>query len=102
MDVVVEEVAKARDQTGASGLVVVRAEHRDELRVGGEVATNTTEGIGVNGDIRIDENEDVAARSLSAEVSRPGRAKGGRLVDDDQLVRNVSRAFDRPDACVER
>lgn len=102
MDVVVEEVAKGRDQTGASGLVVVRAEHRDELRVASEVGTNTTEGIDVNGNIRIDENEDVAARPLSTEISRPGRAKGGRLVDNDQLVRNITRPFNRADARVER
>lgn len=102
MDVVVKKVAEARNQTGAGGLVVVGAEHGDELRVGGEVGTNTSEGIAVNGDIRIDEDEHVAVRPLSAEVSSLRRAERGRLLDDNQLVRHIARASNRVEARVKR
>ena len=102
MDVVVEKVAEARNQTGASGLVVVGAEHGNELRVSGEVRTNTSEGIGVNSNICIDENEDVAVRPFSAEVSSLRRAERGRLLDDNHLVWHIARALNRFEAGVKR
>jgi hypothetical protein len=73
VDVVMKEIAEARDDPGRLGSIVVRAEERVELGVVCESPPDSSEGIGVDQHVGIDEDENLAGPSRGASVTRHRR-----------------------------
>ena len=92
MDGVVEEVAEGGHRSLGRDGVVVGAEEGDELRVARERRADAGEGVTVDEDVRVDEDDELGRRSPHPGVASHGRAGAGRLGDDDDLVgRHVGR-----------
>ena len=95
MDVVVQEVAKARDGVRRRGAVVVGAEDGVELRVALERLAQAAQRVGMDLDVGVDEDDDLAGRC----ARRPAlRAAAGPLprrrahdLDGMRLVRARQR-----------
>jgi hypothetical protein len=62
MYVVVEQIAEVGDDATCAGIVVVGAENSRDRRIAVEDIPDPGQGILVHFDIRVDEDEDVAAR----------------------------------------
>ena len=78
MDVVVQEVAKARDELRRGRLGVVGAEDGVEAGVRVQARAQEAQRVGVDLDVRVDEDDDVAAAAGDAGVARGGRAAARR------------------------
>ena len=68
-----QEVLVLREEVRLARVVVVGAEHGRQSRVAHEARSDARNGVGPDGDVRIDEQHDIAARDGRAEVPRPGR-----------------------------
>ncbi len=115
VDVAVHEVAVLGEEVGRLGGIVVAAEHRVEGRVLVEMAANALEGVGLDANVGVDEDEDlpgagggagVACRGGAAvaagtdhpgaETARHGRGPvGGAVVNHDALVGLHGRGDER-------
>ncbi len=101
VDVVMEQVAKARGEAGRRRVVVVGAEDRDQVG-GEEVPLDSPEGVLVHLDVGIDEDDHIGFGLVSAGVAGRGGAAVGRVADDDQLVRRSLARLDRGQAARQR
>jgi hypothetical protein len=86
MDVVVEKVPEVGHDAPGPRIVVVGAEHCSEALIIVEGTANPGERVGVNLDVRVDEDKDIAARLPRAEIARARRTETVGPVDDDQLL----------------
>src|SRR4030095_14951096 len=78
-----EQIAILRYQLWGFGLRVVRAKHRADVRLVREHAREPPQRVGVDTDVRVDEDDDLAASDLDTTVSRIGRtARAIRKTDD--------------------
>ena len=91
VDVMVQEVAKARNGARRLGRVVVRAKDGDQLRRVLEREPDPFERIGVHQHVGVDEDEDVAACTVRTVVSGGRRSRELALVDDDDFLRRGVR-----------
>jgi hypothetical protein len=89
--VVVQQVAEARHGAVRRRVVVIGAEHRGQLGIGGERRADPVERIGVDLNVRVDEDEDLAAREPGAGVA--GRRGAVALGDDQDLVVDAGRGL---------
>ena len=101
MHVVVKEVAKARHGGRHGGLVVIAAEHRVEPGVALEDLAQAAQGVGMDLDVGIDEDDDLPRRPGNAGVAGGGRTGVARLRHDFDLVR-LARAPERRETAIER
>ncbi len=102
MDVVVQQIAEARDDSRSAWGVIVGAEDGGRLRPRLEQRAQATDRIGMHDDVRVDEDEDVAGGDRRALVAREAGARAGSGLDDDDLGRCVVRRPDRREAGRER
>ena len=72
VDVMVQEVAKARDELWGGRVLVVGAEDRVQPRIGVEALAQQAQRVRVDLDVGIDEDDDLALRARD-----PGVARGG-------------------------
>ena len=80
VDVVVEQVAEARSEAGRRGLVVVGAEDRGQVGVGGETALDPGERVGMDLDVGVDEDDHVASTARGAGVAQLPPARRPRAL----------------------
>ena len=99
--VMVQEVAKARNDARRLGRVVVRAEDGDQLR-GLERAADPLERIGVRQHVGVDEDEHVTSCAVRTVVAGGRWPRELALVDDDDFLRRVVRLANRLQAPRER
>ena len=86
MDVVVQEVAKARDELRRGRQRVVGAEDRVEVRVVVEALPQTAKRVGVDLDVGVDEDHDLASAARDAGgARRRGPAPRGLADDLDHM-----------------
>ena len=83
---------------GASGPVVVRAEHGRQVGIGRERLADASERVLVDDDVRVDEHDHVADRPLGAVVPRAAGPNARGPVDDDDFLRRRRRRADRREA----
>jgi hypothetical protein len=101
VDVVVEQVPERGDGARRAGVVVIRAEERDQRRIVAEPRANLGEDVVVHLDVRVDEDQHVSLRLLRSEVARLRRRRPMRALDDDHLVGRLGGTVDRPEARVQ-
>ena len=89
VNVMVKEVTEVRNDPAGLRIIVIRSEDRAELGVAIEGSTNPSERVGMHLDIRVEEDEDVAARPACPFVTCGGRPHCCRPIDKDDLLRSV-------------
>ena len=92
---------KRETSCGAAGRVVVGAEDGGEAGVGVEALAQAAQRVGVDLDVGVDEDDDLAAAARDAGVARRGRPAARRLGDDLDRVRLVG-ARERGEAARQR
>ena len=80
--VVMQKVAEAAHHPRGRGRVVVAAEHRRKLGIGGEMPPDAIDGIVVELHIGVHEQQDLAARRVRCEVAGSGRAGADARAQD--------------------
>jgi hypothetical protein len=102
VDVVVQEVAEARDRAGRLGVVVVGPEDGGQFGIAVEMRADALEGAGVDNDVGVDEDEDLAACAACALVARVCGPGPRRAAHHHQLLWRPPRRLDRREAAAER
>ena len=102
MDVMVEQVAKTRNEVGLGRIVIVGSKDSRQVRVVGESPPDAHEGVAMDSDIRVDEDEQLAHGSRRSPVPRTRGAETGRLRHDDNMLGRLGCGFDRLQASRQR
>ena len=102
MNVVVKKVAKVGDHAVGCRIVVVGAKHRTEISVGFEGSPDANKRVRVDFDIRVDEDDDIAARTKGADIPGLTGAGGHRPIDDNELLRRFNAGLYGRDAARKR
>ena len=100
VDLMVKEVAKARD--GAWGLraIVVGAEDRVEAGIGLERRLDPPEGVGMDDDVGVDEGDQLALAPSGARITRRGGAGARWLGDAGERLGGTFASSDRIQAAL--
>ena len=101
VDVVVEEVAVLRGERRVRRVVVVGAEDRRQLGVGGEAALDQRQRLRVHLDVGVDEDQHVGLALGGAEVARPRRSGARRLFQHRHRVGLAGAGFQRRQTALE-
>jgi hypothetical protein len=81
VDVVMKEIPEPADETGRGGDSVVGAEEASKAGVGVEPGHRSGEGVGVDGDVGVEEEDQGGLGGKCAGVPGGGRAELGRVPD---------------------
>ena len=92
--VVVEEISESRDQVRFGGIVVVGPEDRRDLGVLGEDLPDTDECVGMDGDVRVDEDEESAHSPCRAAIPGRCRTETRGVGYDDHLLWRLGRGLE--------
>jgi hypothetical protein len=101
VDVMVEEVTEVGDDADGPGIIIVGTEDGGKARVLFKGTANPDECVAVHLDVRVDEDEHIAARLLRAEISRRCWTKVVWAVDHDELLRALRCPSNSRDGAIE-
>lgn len=97
---VVEQVAKPGHDLARSDEVVVGADDSDEVVIQSECLANPRKDVGLDNDVRVDEDDDIGLRLEDARVAGLRRSGAARRADNDDLGGRIVRCRDRSEAAV--
>lgn len=95
VNVVVKQVPEVGDSSVAFGLGVVGAEDGYQARVGLERPPKAPEGVRMNLDVGVEEDEHLRLRTTGSFVAPGGRPESARFVHNDDLFWGVLGTKDR-------
>jgi hypothetical protein len=102
MDMVVEKVTEAGNQSVGTRIVVIGAEYRNELGVSLQRPAKPSECIRMDLDVGVEEDEHIGLGSMRAFVPRACRAQTSRLLHENDLLGWVVGTMDRVQAPPQR
>src|SRR5689334_22064809 len=112
VNIMVLQILIQRDQTAMRGAVIIRAKQRSNFRSFYKMALDTSQGIPVNHNISINEDQNISLCVSYTSITSPGRSNGipavgrhkksklgcqfsgficGSIVNDNEFIRRARR-----------